>query len=389
MELRTCGAVLMLLGLIFICECMGTKLLTKTRASSNSGNKLKDSKRDLITGTQNSHNAYAKHKPSKWKQLRSRKAKLRKRGYVILTADDPRITTTSARSVTISGSTLSNYLTTGGGSDVRLPKHTPEIIASTSYRRKKAIPDYFNGNKSFQRLERQDHEETEESLDRRSRNRVKLKGQWPYSQRGQSQLNGKHVISDTKTTVSTDADVGQKRQRISGGMVPQPSPVQYGIPHEMSDSLGMADGSNSLHPSHFYTPAVHKFMPVEHRYVSGPIHRYLSSPVVFRRLNGVRFPLVTGGGGGPVATPITAPLEGTVLSPMYQEPPQQGRHVVIINRPVKTPIPVPVRGPPNIVLVHQPVPMPPQRVPVPVLVQHQRRQPIIIVHHKQYSGPGK
>lgn len=248
----------------------------------------------------------------------------------------------------------------------------------------------------------------EDGLIKRSRNRVRLKTQRSHRRKMDSPngFTAKHNVVTLNSNEPVDANIPKekKRQHISGGITYTDGPNMFGngnadgISNEglagnpdsfFADPMAARADQRAIHSSHFFAPAVHKFLPVEHRYSSAPIHRYLSSPVIFKDANRERYP-APGGGENPLESrAVAGPAEPFREAPMplfFQGPPHRGHRVIVINRPIHTPVPVPVNGPPRVVLVHHPVPLPPQRVPVPVMP---RPPPFVIVHHREFSGPGE
>uniref|UniRef100_A0A6P8IV93 Neurogenic locus notch homolog protein 1-like n=1 Tax=Actinia tenebrosa TaxID=6105 RepID=A0A6P8IV93_ACTTE len=82
---------------------------------------------------------------------------------------------------------------------------------------------------------------------------------------------------------------------------------------------------------------------------------------------------------------------GQMIHMMYPGPPRPHNHLMIINRPVHHTlrVPVPVQGPSKIIVVNRPVPMPPKRVPIPVVVPGPPLPPRLLVvhHHHLMNGP--
>ena len=202
-------------------------------------------------------------------------------------------------------------------------------------------------------------------------------------------------------------------------------------------ALGSSMVSN---PRHYFIRPVHRYLPVQHKYVGGVIHRYINPS-----FNGNLGALVKSAGGGITnliaggeAPILHQPLHGSVLSagqipgsipkggmvtrplpamgpinpemvpgplsppgavapemipgPLTAGPPPN--RVVVINRPVhhihqmKVPMPVAVPGPPpppKFFVINRPVPMPPRRVPFPVVIQQPPRL-VIVRHHPSVIG---
>lgn len=246
----------------------------------------------------------------------------------------------------------------------------------------------------------------EDSLIKRSRNRVRLKTQKSHRGKMDSSygFTARHnvVRLDSKEPVDANKTKEKKRQNISGGITytDNPNVLGNGNPDGISNE-GLAENPDSffadpmaarpdqraIHSSHFFAPAVHKFLPVEHRYPNGPIHRYLSSPVIFKDANKEGYPAIGGNENSFERKAIAGqagPFGEAPIPPFFQGPPHPGHRVIIINRPIHTPVPVPVNGPPRVVLVHHPVPLPPQTIPVPVIP---RPPSFVVVHHREFSGP--
>lgn len=246
----------------------------------------------------------------------------------------------------------------------------------------------------------------EDGLIKRSRNRVRLKTQRTH----RGKMDSSNGLTPKQNDFKLDSEElfdasmpkDKKRQHISGGITYTNRPIVFGNENtdELSneqlaenpdsffaDPMAARPNQRALHSSHFYAPAVHKYLPVEHRYPSAPIHRYLSSPVIFKDANKEGNPAINGVENsleGRAVTGLAGPFGGAAMPPFLQASPHRGHRIIVINRPFNTPVPVPVNGPPRVVLVHHPVPLPPQRVPVPVMP---RPPPYVIVHHKEFSPP--
>ena len=273
------------------------------------------------------------------------------------------------------------------------------------YQRRRDIPDYRKASLPFH-LDSEATGRDEDGLLKRSRNRVRLKTQRSHY-RDMDSTNDwttKQDIIALKSKGAKNANMSKetKRQRILGGITysDTPSKLINGNTGEIPDEgLPIAENPDSffanpmaarpeqrvLHSSHFYAPAVHKFLPAEHRYSGAPIHRYLSSPVIFKNSNREGYPTLDSRAvSGPAG-----PFGDAPMPPLLQGPPHHGDRVIIINRPIHTPVPVPVHGPPRIAVIHHPVPLPPQQVPVPVMVPRPRPPQFVVVHHREFSGPGE
>lgn len=234
----------------------------------------------------------------------------------------------------------------------------------------------------------------EDGVLKRSRNRVRLKNKKSQARNMESSNKWppkkENITLNTKGPQNTNASMEMKRQRISDGVMFANKPNEF-----LNEGMQLNENPDSffanplaakleqriLHSSHFFSPAVHKFLPAEHRFSGEPTHRYLSSPVLFKDADREGFaPLDTRGDSN-------GPLEGAPMPPLFEGPPRHGNRVIIINRPIHTPVPVPVHGPPRISVIHHPVPLPPQQVPVPVPIPGPR-PPQYIVVHREFSRPG-
>ncbi|KAL9961874.1 hypothetical protein ACROYT_G030906, partial [Oculina patagonica] len=277
------------------------------------------------------------------------------------------------------------------------------------FRRRRKLPDYTNAPSMPGRWNSNVLEGTgrdEDGLIKRSRNRVRLKTQRSHRRKIDSSngFTAKQNVVRLSSNEPDDANIPKekKRQHIAGGITYTDGPNVFGngnangISNEgfagnpdsfFADPMAARADQRALHLSHFFAPAVHKFLPAEHRYPSAPIHRYLSSPVIFKDAHREGYPAPGGGEnsleGRAVAGPA-GPFNEAPMTLFNQGPPHHGHRVIVINRPIHTPVPLPVNGPPRVVLVHHPVPLPPQRFPVPVMP---RPPPFVIVHHREFSGP--
>ena len=233
-------------------------------------------------------------------------------------------------------------------------------------------------------------EESDEGLIKRSRNRVRLKSQISFHRKTKSHRDWYTANQNTsKMSSSRTLPAEIKRQWISDG---SPNDLYNGNNHANPDSF-FADPVaknaeiRTFHPSHFYAPPVHKFMPAEHRYPSLPIHRYLSSPVIFKGANGA---VVNAGPSSTDNRGIAGQERHFEVGPQpfSQRPPHYRQHIIVVKRPFQNPFSMPVPGPSRVVLLHHPLRLPPQRVPVPVMEQGPRPPPFVIVHHGEFSAPG-
>lgn len=273
-----------------------------------------------------------------------------------------------------------------------------------AYQRKRKIPDHFNAPSLPERWDSKAFDGTgrdEDGLIKRSRNRVRLKKQRSRLRKMNSpnEFTAKqNVIKfDSKASVDANMPKEKKRQQISGGMTNANRFValRNGNTEGISDGgMRLAENPDSffadpmaarpeqrvLHSTHYFAPAVHKFLPAQHRYPSAPIHRYLSSPVIFKDTNREGYPEL----GGLESRAVPGPFGQAPMLPFISGPAHRGHRVIVVDRPIHTPVPVPVNGPPRVVLVHHPVPLPPQNVPMPFM---SRPPPFLIVHHRELSGP--
>ena len=199
---------------------------------------------------------------------------------------------------------------------------------------------------------------------------------------------------------------------------------------EQSNAGTIQLGSNN-DPSlrHFYMKPVHRYFPLQHKYMGGVVHRYINPNV-----NGNLGALLKGAGGsvaginggiGFTMRPGSIPVQGGIVPggvqaigpidpnivsgplgarPIMNPPdllaqslavgPRPSR-IVFVNRPVhhihqmRVPVAIRVPGsppPPKLVVISRPVPLPPRRVPVPVMVQP---PPRLLVFHHRPSTPGE
>ena len=250
---------------------------------------------------------------------------------------------------------------------------------NVAYQRRRKITDHFNapsfsegwGLKFSDGIARD-----EDSLIKRSRNRVRLKTQ---RSRPMNSSNQNAVTFDSKASSDTDIPKEKKRQQISGGF-PFNAPGNgnaAGISREgmqlagnpdsfFADPMAARPQQRVLHSTHYFAPVVHKFLPAQHRYPSAPIHRYLSSPVIFKDANRDGYP-----------------FGQALMPPLMSGPAHRGDRVIVVNRPIHTPVPVPVNGPSRVVVVHHPAPLPPQPVPMPFIP---RPPPFLIVQHREFPS---
>ena len=265
--------------------------------------------------------------------------------------------------------------------------------------RRNDILDHFSALKRHERWKMDSLEGSEDGLTKRSRNRVRPKSHRSGYQQIDLNLKQNTLKEVSNRTVSKEI----KRQRISELFANNVNPFELGrkqiTPVEemrlsanpdsfFADPIA-ANSVRALNPSHYYAPTVHKFIPAEHRYPSPPIHRYLSSPVVFKDASNL---LGDGGqdlAGGKGIVGQQRQFEGGA-QPFLGGLPQHRQHVIVVKRPFQNPFPLPLPRPSHMVLVHQPLPLPPiQRLPVPLMVHGPRSPPLFIVHHREFSGRGE
>lgn len=294
---------------------------------------------------------------------------------------------------------------TGGKSRVR-SLQVKQADQNDPYQRRGTIFDQVNTPKRHERWDAYSSLEIEDGLIKRSRNRVRLKSQSSHLQKTESHQNGfsaKQNIS--KSSANDTVPMHIKRQRISEGITNSDPFNGDGNNQGVADEgMRLAEnpdsffanpeaanpGVRALKAAHFYARPVHKFLPAEHRYSSSPIHRYLSSPVIFKGVSSDSNALVGGGQNLGISREIKEHFGGELQEPQpfSQGPTHHGQHVVVVNGPV-SPFPVPAPGSPKVVLVHHPVPLPPQRVPIPFMVNGPMPPPFVIVHHKELLRPGE
>ena len=271
------------------------------------------------------------------------------------------------------------------------------------HQQRRKIPDYFNAPSLPERWDLKFSNGTardEDGLIKRSRNRVRLKKQRSRLRKMNSPKQNVIAFA-SKAPIDTDIPRKKKRQRISGGITNTKrfNALGNGNAMGMSDEgMGLAENPDSffadpmvarpqqrvLHSTHYFAPAVHKFLPAQHRYPSAPIHRYLTSPVIFKDGSREGYPAL-GGFESRAALGLAGPFGQAQLPPFISGPAHPGDRVIVVNRPIHTPVPVPVNGPPKVVLVHHPAPLLPQPVSMPLIP---RPRPFLIVHHREFSSPG-
>lgn len=295
----------------------------------------------------------------------------------------------------------------GGKSRGQFPAYLQQATENDIYQRRSTHPDQFNPANLRERWDANALEESEDGLIKRSRNRVRLKSQRSDLRKMETRQNSVTVKQDvSKGSANGILPKEIKRQQIFNGFINTGRPIDIANdnPQEISNEGMRLDenpesffanpvtanpGIRAFKPSHFYAPAVHKFLPVEHRYPSPPIHKYLSSPVIFRG-NGESEALMNGAGYSMDSRQVAGPERHFKAGPQpfFQGSTHQGQRVIVVNRPFHSPFPVPVPGPPRVVLMHHPVALPPHRVPVPLMEHGPRPPQFVIVHHREFSGPG-
>lgn len=272
------------------------------------------------------------------------------------------------------------------------------------YQRRRKIPDNFNAPSLPERWDFKFSDGSardEDGLIKRSRNRVRLKTQ--RSRPINVNSTKQNVITfDSKAPIDSDIPKEKKRQQISGGITNTNRFNAFGNGNAVGisgETMQLAGNPDSffadpmaarpqqrvLHSTHYFAPAVHKFLPAQHRYPSPPIHRYLSSPVIFKDGNREGYPALGGLESGAVSGPV-GPFGQAQMPPFISGPAHRGDRVIVVNRPIHPPVPVPVNGPPRVVVVHHPAPLPPQPFPMPFIP---RPPPFLIVHHREFSSPSE
>ena len=230
-------------------------------------------------------------------------------------------------------------------------------------------------------------EEAEDIFYKRSRNRVKSRHPFPRAKVG-------HVGKRPSLTHRNNKN--PKRQNIQGGfseMMPQEigavqSPFVRGQPIQGTQTAvatnDLAERANDLALDLAGKPAANPFsetlnvgdsQPV-HRFLPGAQHRYLSKAIT-----------------GLPQLQESLPLGRSPIFPWSGGPHFGGaHHLVVVNRPVKTPVavPVPVHSQPRVVYVDRPGPMAVSKVPYPVMVPvPQPPRNFIVVHHRPSFEQGK
>lgn len=251
-------------------------------------------------------------------------------------------------------------------------------------------------------------EEAEEIFYKRSRNRVALKSRWaPHQKKNQLSSRG----SGLKRKTYFKKGRTPKRQNVqgfslalpegisnvapfirgrgikgitnggTGGVAVSTKAVEGDMDNYSSEVAGKSVhiGSKSDALKYKFPAAIHRYLPVEHRYLSKPItfNGMVRNVPFFRageRMQGnFRFPF----GVNPML--IRRPWSG---GPHFRSAP--GQHFVVVNRPVKTPVPmpIPVPSPPHLIYVNRPVSVPIRRIPYPIMVPvPQAPENIVVVHH--------
>ena len=269
------------------------------------------------------------------------------------------------------------------------------------HQQKRKIPNHFNESSLPELWDLKFSNGTardEDGLIKRSRNRVRLKKQRSRPRKMNSPKQNVIAFA-SKASIDTDIPKEKKRQQISGGIT-NANALGNGNAMGMSDK-GMQLAENPdrffadpmaarqqqrvLHSTHYFAPAVHKFLPAQHRYPSAPIHRFLTSPVIFKDGSREGYPARGDFGSRAVLGPV-GPFGQASLPPFISGPAHPGNRVIVVNRPIHTPVPVPVNGPPKVVLVNHPAPLPPQPVSMPLIP---RPPPFLVVHHREFSSPSE
>lgn len=278
------------------------------------------------------------------------------------------------------------------------------------YRQRYTAFKHFHQPKRNERWKKSNSEESDDAVIKRSRNRVRLKSKKSHHHEMEFENNSFKTLKNNSKYFSRRISAKEaKRQRIFGGFIPYQTDYsnrqamqggEMGFPSTPSRLFADSTAANSqvraLNPSHFYAPPVHKFLPAEHRFSSSPIHRYLSSPVIFKSANdpqteGTQDP----GPHNRVIVIQKGPLD-TGQKQFFHEPSNHRQHIMIAKRPhfmferrpVQGPVVFPLPGPPQYSLFRHPLPLSPQRLPAPLLFHATRPQPFVIVHHREFYGPG-
>ena len=279
------------------------------------------------------------------------------------------------------------------------------------YRQRYTAFKHFHQPKSNERWKKSNSEESDDALIKRSRNRVRLKSKKSHHHKMELEDNSFKTLKDSSKYFSRRIGAEEaKRQRIFGGMMPYQNDYsnrqvmqgeEMGFPSTPSRLFADSTTANSqvraLNPSHFYAPPVHKFLPAEHRFSSSPIHRYLSSPVIFKSGNNPQTEGTLEPGPHNKVIVIQKGPFADGEKQFFQGPSNHRQHIMIAKRPhfmferrpLQGPVNFPLPGPPQYSPFHLPLPLSPQRLPAPFLFHPPRPQPFVIVHHREFYGPGK
>lgn len=405
MEIKTWTRVLLSLACAFFVGSVEMTLLKKTKGMS------KDRHHNIITKSLQSRqkqNSFKKHS-SEYSARNKHGFKLKKRGD---------FKTSFKNKIDVPREIIVTRFPTDGKSKAQSLQLQHKIQHGLNQRRN-IISDPVKELKQNGRWERNSLEESDDGLIKRSRNRVRLKSQLSHHRKTESHRDRFTTKQSTlKKSSSRTVPAEKKRQRITKNDSPNyldNGNNQVTSDEEMrlatnpdnffADPVASNSEIRAFHPSHFYAPAVHKFMPAEHRYPSPPIHRYLSSPVI---LKGANDALVNAGQSSADNRGIAAQERHFEVGPqpLTQRLPHHRQHIIVVKRPFQNPFSMPIPGPSRVVVLRQPPPLPPQRVPIPsrVVVLHQplplppqrvpvpvmipRPPPFVIVHHGDFSAPG-
>ena len=389
MEIKTWARVLLSLACVLFVGSVEMTLLKKTKGMS------KDRHHNIITKSLQSRqkqNSFKKHS-SEYSARNKHGFRLKKRGD---------FKTSFKNKIDVPREIIVTRFPTDGKSKAQSLQLQHEIQHGLNQRRN-VISDPVKELKQNGRWEGNSLEESDDGLIKRSRNRVRLKSQLSHHRKTESHRDRFTTKQSTlKKSASRTVPAEIKRQRISERFTKNDSPNyldngnnQVTSDEEMrlatnpdnffADPVASNSEIRAFHPSHFYAPAVHKFLPAEHRYPSPPIHRYLASPVIFKGANDA---LVNAGQSSADIRGIAAQERHFEVGPqpLSQRLPHHRQHIIVVKRPFQNPFSMPIPGPSRVVVLRQPLPLPPQRVPVPVMIP--RPPPFVIVHHGDFSAPG-
>lgn len=288
----------------------------------------------------------------------------------------------------------------------QFPLYKRNAMQNDTHHKKERITVKSNASKLPEGWNLNISAEAEDGLTKRSRNRVRLKSQTSHLAKTQQKQNGFTAkINVTRSSGHRFSVKEEKRQEILGGNTNNVRPIKLynSYTGETSeDGARLSENSDrfltnlveentglrAMTPTHFYARPVHKYLGPEHRFAKAPIHRYLSSTVVFKGANGGNA-IVGEDVVGNKGLSVTGRQFGLEAPPFFPGPPRHRPRVIVVNRPFHSPVPVPVPVPPKIVVLPHPIPLPPQRIPMPLMLPRPRPRPIFIIHHKVLSGPGK